>query len=361
MMNTPLTTTIDTEATSREIVWAREEPLQDTTPGVSGSGTCRRRGRGLRGLFIGLAVAAAIASGWQWWEYTSTWASTDNALLSGHILSISPRIAGTVAEVLVDENEHVEEGDVLVRLDAGDLLIAREKASAALTLAGAQLARAAAQVQRDEALSRQAGNDFERAERLHRQSSGVISQADFDAARSASDAARGGLQASRAAVAAAEAQVDLARAELDERDLQLGYSEIKAPVAGRIGRRGVEPGNRVQPGQALLALVRPDLWVTANFKETQLARMHPGQEARITIDGLPGREFAATLESISPASGAKFSLLPPDNATGNFTKVVQRVPVRIAFADDTLRSLAGRIVPGMSVVARVRIREESSP
>lgn len=316
---------------------------------------------GQRILLLALVAGAVLGLGWKWWNDSRTWAVTDNAVLSGHILSISPRIAGTVAEVLVDENEAVREGDVLVRLDAGDLRVVREKAAASLELARAQLAQAAAQVQRDEAVHRQSQNDLERAERLYHESSGVISRAEFDAARSTGDSALGILEASRAAVAAAQARVELAMAELAEADLQLGYTEIKAPAGGRIGRRNVEPGNRIQPGQALLALVRPELWVTANFKETQLAHMRPGQPAKLTIDGLPGRVFAGTLESISPASGSKFALLPPDNATGNFTKVVQRVPVRIVFADATPDSLAGRIVPGMSVVARVRIKDDPAP
>lgn len=312
-------------------------------------------------LILAVVAAVTLCLGWQWWDCNRTWMVTDNACLSGHILAISPRIAGTVEDVLVDENQEVREGEVLVRLDARDLRVGREKASASLALAQANLAEAHAQVQRDEPGMRQARNDFERAERLHREASGVISRADFDRARTGEESARGALAASRAAVAAAEARLDLAEADLAEADLQLGYTEIKAPVAGRIGRRNVEPGNRVQPGSALLALVRPELWVTANFKETQLAHMHPGQSASMSIDGVPGREFEGTVESISPASGAKFALLPPDNATGNFTKVVQRVPVRIVFASATPDALAGRMVPGMSVVARVRIRDGAAP
>lgn len=358
-MNTPITTRSFDEDSAG---WVDEGQAEGDTLAPSRAAATRRwTVAGRRGLVLAAVAGVALVVAWRWWDYSRTWAVTDNALLSGHILSISPRIAGTVAEVLVEENEEVREGAMLVRLDTGDLRVGRDKAAASLELARAQLAQAAAQVRRDEAGDLQARNDFERAERLHRGSSGVISQADFDAARSACDAARGALEASRAAVSAAEARVELAEAELAEADLQLAYTEIKAPVAGRIGRRNVEPGNRVTPGQALLALVRPELWVTANFKETQLAHMQPGQAAKVTIDGLPGRDFDCTVESISPASGAKFALLPPDNATGNFTKVVQRVPVRIVFADRASESLAGRIVPGMSVVARVRIKDAPSP
>jgi membrane fusion protein, multidrug efflux system len=367
-MNTQLTHAFEDgpsgfAALNREAAWPDDAPgpeeadrINTSSPAIPKRGGARRRA-----LILAVAAAVTIGLGWRWWDYNRTWMVTDNACLSGHILAISPRIAGTVEDVLVDENEEVREGEVLVRLDAGDLRVGREKASASLALAQANLAQAHAQVQRDESGMRQARNDFERAERLHRQSSGVISQADFDTARTSEESARGALEASRAVVAAASAHVDLAEAELAEADLQLGYTEIKAPVAGRIGRRNVEPGNRVQSGSALLALVRPELWVTANFKETQLAHMHPGQSASMSVDGVPGREFDGTVESISPASGAKFALLPPDNATGNFTKVVQRVPVRIVFASATPDALAARMVPGMSVVARVRIRDGAAP
>lgn len=308
-------------------------------------------------LLTMLALLSVSMVAWHWWDYSRTWVVTDNAYLSGHILTISPRIAGTVSEVLVDDNEDVAAGSVLARLDANDLKVQESKEGAALAQAEAQLVQARAQVVRDEAQAAKAGADFERADRLFHRSSGVISQADFDSARTALDAARGALDASRANVLAAEAQVQVATAHLAEVSLQLGYTEIIAPAAGRVGRKSIERGNRVLPGQALMALVTPEIWVTANFKETQLSRLHPGQTVKLTVDGLPGSEFTGRVDTFAPASGSQFALLPPDNATGNFTKVVQRVPVKIVFTGDIPATVAGRMVPGMSVIARVRTRD----
>jgi membrane fusion protein (multidrug efflux system) len=301
-------------------------------------------------------VAAAGYAGFRWWNYTRTWVSTDNAYISGHIHMVSTRVAGTVTDVLVAENQEVEAGALLARLDANDLNVQREKALAAAALASAQRDQARAQAMRDEAIADNAQLDFNRANSLIQDAPSAISKQEFDKAKAALSAARGALAATRASVAAAEAQVDAARAQVKEVELQLSYTEIVAPVAGRVGRKNLEAGNRVQPGQALLAIVQPRFWVTANFKETQLARLHPGQPVTLSLDSLPGRKFSGRVESIAPASGSQFALLPPDNATGNFTKIVQRVPVKIVFDGESVGASAQRIVPGMSVVVNVKVR-----
>jgi membrane fusion protein (multidrug efflux system) len=149
----------------------------------------------------------------------------------------------------------------------------------------------------------------------------------------------------------------VARANLEDAKLQLSYTEIVAPVSGQIGKKNLEVGNRVQPGQGLLALVQPDVWVTANFKETQLARLKAGQNVRVTIDSIPGRTFAGRVDSLSPASGAQFALLPPDNATGNFTKIVQRIPVKIVLEQKSVSGCENQIAAGMSAVVKVKARE----
>jgi membrane fusion protein (multidrug efflux system) len=146
-----------------------------------------------------------------------------------------------------------------------------------------------------------------------------------------------------------------AAANLKNAALQLAYTKITAPVSGEIGRKGVEVGQRVQPGQQLLAIVPNDFWVVANFKETQLERIHPGQKVSIKLDSFPHKEFTGKLESMSPASGAQFALLPPDNATGNFTKIVQRVPVKILFDPESFKGFESRVSPGMSAVVRVTV------
>ena len=153
-------------------------------------------------------------------------------------------------------------------------------------------------------------------------------------------------EAAEAQQAAAHAGVTGGEAAVREADRKLSHTIIVASAAGRIGNKNVEPGNRVQAGQNLLALVEAEVWVVANFKETQLAKMHPGQPVDVSVDALPGETFQGTIDSLAPASGAQFALLPADNATGNFTKVVQRVPVKIVFAPEILRKLADRLRPG---------------
>ena len=184
-----------------------------------------------------------------------------------------------------------------------------------------------------------------------------MEQAAADAAQASLKVAGSALQSAEAATAAARAQQQVAQADVKDTELQLSYTEIRAPAAGRIGRKNLETGNRVQPGQALLALVQPDVWVEANFKETQLARLKPGQPVRLRVDALPGRLLAGHVESLAPASGSQFALLPPDNATGNFIKIVQRVPVKIAVDRQDASDCEGRIVPGMSTLVEVKVRE----
>lgn len=283
--------------------------------------------------------------------------TTDNAQVSGHINTVSSRIAGTVAEVLVEENQQVMAGMVLARLDPGDLKVQRDRASALLAQAESQLVQARAQVGRDAALARKAGLDFERADKLFQGGSGVISKQEFDSVSATRDAAMAALEASKALELAATAQVRAASAQLEEVRLLLGYTEIKAPAAGRIGRKNLEVGNRVQSGQSLLSIVQSEIWVTANFKETQVDRLRPGQSVLLKLDGVPGDVLTGTVESFAPASGSQFALLPPDNATGNYTKVVQRIPVKIRMDREWQDRFAGRIVPGMSVVVSVLTRE----
>jgi membrane fusion protein, multidrug efflux system len=301
-------------------------------------------------------LPAAGYGGYRWWDYARTWVTTDNACLSGHVLTVSSRIAGTVSEVLVEDNQEVQAGKVLARLDPNDLKVLREKAAATLAQAEAQVAQARAQVLRDTALAGKARLDLDRAEKLFRDRNGVISEQEFDTSKAAWEAANAALNASQALQLAAEAQVLAATAQVKDVDLQLSYTEIVAPAAGRVGRKNLELGNRIQPGQALLAIVEPKVWVTANFKETQLQHLRPCQKVKLEVDTFPGTDFTGEVESLAPASGAQFALLPPDNATGNFTKIVQRVPVKIVFGPESTREFAGRLVPGMSVTVKVRVR-----
>jgi len=323
---------------------------------------------------------------------------TDDAYVAGHLHQVSSRVEGTVSEVLVDDNQLVKEGEPMVRLDPLELEIGLQKAKAnlnharaseaqaraAASQAKAQAGQAQAEVSQAEAKVLQAAAQFqvadqnkERNTRLYTSDNRAISKADmdntggqYDAAQAELKGAKAGREAagsSLAAAAAAEesaaaqlaaAQATVAAGEAAVRDAErlLSYTNITAPVTGRIGAKNVESGNRLQPGQAVLSVAEEATWVVANFKETQLGRMRAGQKAELEIDALPGRRFTGKVESLSPASGAQYALLPPDNATGNFTKVVQRVPVKIVFDPESIKGFQERIRPGLSVVVNVKIR-----
>ncbi|TAL03546.1 MAG: HlyD family secretion protein [Verrucomicrobia bacterium] len=318
--------------------------------------TPRKRRRATLGFALALLVLAAGYGGYRWWSYASTWVTTDNAYVAGHIHTVSTRVPGTVKEVFVSENQDVAAGALLARLDASDFKVKQAEARALLAQAEAQVAQARAQITREEAVANKAQLDFDRADRLIREANSLISKAEFDAAKASLDAARGSLGATRAVELAAQAQVQVATAQLADAELQLSYTDIVAPAAGRVGRKSIEAGNHVQPGQALLAVVQPEVWVTANLKETQLKHLRAGQSVKLSVDSLPDHEFTGRVESIAPASGAQFALLPPDNATGNFTKIVQRLPVKIVFDEASVSEFAGRLAPGMSVVVKVNTR-----
>ena len=168
----------------------------------------------------------------------------------------------------------------------------------------------------------------------------------------------GGVQTevNRSQYAAAQAQIAQAQANLKDAQLQLSYTNITAPNSGRVGRKTVEEGQRVQPGQPLMAIVDNQYWVVANFKETQLEKMQPGESVEVKLDAFPHHTFTGRVDSISPASGAQFALLPPDNATGNFTKIVQRVPVKIVLDSQSIKGYESRIVPGMSAEVSVEVK-----
>ncbi len=331
----------------------------------------------------GLALVAVTAIG-GYVYYAAGFESTDDAFLEGNVHPVSPRINGTVSRVLVDDNAHVEAGQPLVEIDPADLNLAVQGAEADLAQARAnanqvtaQIARAQAEVEAATARIAQgaaqlnrAQLDFKRMENLASDSIHAISRMDFDAARAQFDAtqaaqqslgaerasAEAGLAAAEAQRTVALAQIQKASAALGTAKLQADYTIVRAPSAGRVARKNVEVGQRLQPGQPVMSIVADDVWVVANFKESQLARLRAGQPVEVRVDAVEGRVFEGTVESFSPGTGAKFSLLPPDNATGNFTKVVQRVPVKILFSASTLGSAAARLTPGLSALVKISLR-----
>ncbi len=414
----------------------------------------RKRVMGL--AVLGVLILAALAYGAYYWHWSQLHVSTDDAFISGHISPVSARVGGTVIAVLVDDNQDVKVGDVLVRLDARDYEVARAQARAAVEAARGELENATTTVpltddttrsllheadaslgatahgatitehdleqRRSELASKQAAiaaadsavqgaeADFQRARQDRERAAdllkqGLIAQQDYDhadaafkTAQAAVDMARHKLAQARddarqaaaavrsqdaavaqarqriaqaqaavanarsprqqvkvreAQVAAARGRLELALANLQQAQLNLDYTTIRSPVAGRVTKKAVEVGQIATAGQPLLSLVDLDnVWVVANYKETQLTDVRPGQHATIEVDTYPGHVFKGHVDSIQGGSGAVFSLLPPENATGNYVKVVQRVPVKIVFNQPPDVYLG----PGMSVVPDVKVR-----
>jgi membrane fusion protein, multidrug efflux system len=297
-----------------------------------------------------LLAVAGVAFGAKTVIFYSHHAETDDAQIEGHIDPVLPRIAGYVAEVRVGDNQHVAAGDVLARIDPRDFESRVSMAQAALENTQAAVTVTQAKVDAAKSKSTKAAQDLTRAAALHEQR--VVSQQEYDAAKAAADATAAEYTAAVREVSAAQAQVAQKRADLDYAKLQLTYATMTAPADGVISKKSVEVGQYVQAGQPLMAIVEDkDVWVIANFKETQLRRMRIGQPVAIHVDAYPQVTFHGRIESIAAATGAKFSLLPPDNATGNFVKVVQRIPVKVLFTDspDTAHPL--RV--GMDVTATV--------
>lgn len=311
----------------------------------------KTRKRVLLGLVV-LAVIAGLAFGIKQVVFYRHHAETDDAQVEGHIDPVLPKISGYVTEVLVRDNQKVAAGQLLLTIDTRDLQAKADTARAALENARAKTAVARANVSLARTQSVKAAADLARFTALRRKEE--ISQLQYDAARAASDSSAQSVTAALRGVSAAEAEVAQKKADLDFAQLQLSYSSVEAPASGTVSKKSVEIGQFVQAGQPLLAIVEDnETWVVANFKETQLKKMRVGQPVSIEVDAYPKAVFHGKVESLAAATGAKFALLPPDNATGNFTKVVQRVPVKIVFTDppDPARPMRA----GMSVNAIVRV------
>lgn len=318
----------------------------------------------------GVSILGGLALfGFHAWREGRNWVETDNAYLDSPVHPLASRLIGTVDEVLVEENSRVRQGQVLVRLDPRDTQARREQAEAklsemkaSLVASEASVSRAMANVRLDGIILQKAELDLIRMQGLSQSGHASVARKELDDAQSAHDTALAAVSVSQSAVLVAEAGVEVAHAQVAsavathrEAVLQCEYTTITAPVTGRVGRRNVESGQPVIPAQPLFALVGDDFWLTANFKETQIARLHPGQEVLIRFDAFPGRDWPGTVESLSPASGSRFALLPPDNATGNFTRVVQRLPVRIRIDESVVRAIGERLAPGLSAKVKVRV------
>jgi len=309
-------------------------------------------------MIMGVVLLALVALGARRWIYGLSHVSSDNAQVDGHIVPILPKVGGFVTEVRIDENQNVKAGDTLVVLDDRDykVRLAQAEADLAVALAGvsnrARVGQAEALVEQAQANALKAHADLERVRPLALQE--IVSKQQLDAVEATARAADAALAAAQAALLAADARVGAARAARDQAALNLSYTRVIAPSSGVVSKKTVELGQLVQAGQPLMSVVPlEDVWVTANLKETEVADVKPGEPVDFTVDAYPGGHFTGHVQSLSPATGARFSLLPPDNATGNFTKVVQRVPVRVR--PDKVDP-AHPLRPGLSVVVTIQTK-----
>jgi membrane fusion protein, multidrug efflux system len=371
--------------------------------------------RSVRTRVVAGALIVALAA-FAWWLYARHFEETDDAQIDGDITAVSPRVAGTVVAVHVVDHQQVKKGDLLFELDPTDLEVAVAQARAAVAQAEAayqaenpsvaitetsnrasvaaaedevqnaraELAAAKHELDQAEAQNRFAQLQLQRGKQLV--ASNTISQNDYDQRVSAADVARANVEAARQRVAQKQSKLDtaetrlretrqnaprqlvsreaslqmrkanleLAQAQLKQAELNLSYAKIAAPASGVLGKKSVNVGERVQPGQQLVPLTQTgSLWVTANFRETQIELMKPGQKATVHVDAID-RDYDGAVESFAGATGSRYSLLPPENASGNYVKVVQRIPVRIRL--DPGQPEMERLRPGMSVEPKVRVR-----
>lgn len=338
-----------------------------------------------RRLFIFLTLVLLIAGAFfaEWFFKGRFVESTDNAYVQGEITRVSSQLAARVDQVLVQDNQHVEQGQLLVKLEPDDFRLALERAQAALatreaerlqaqsklTQQGSLITSAQAQVAASQATLGRTQLDLSRVQALR--TPGFVSEervttlsADSHIARSQVTKAQADAESQRlqintlsADVKRLDALIASAKVDVAQAEVNLRRGEIHAPISGLIGQRAVRNGQYVQAGAYLLSIVPDeDIWIQANFKETQIGHMAVGQPAELIFDAYSDTPIHGRIDSLFAASGAQFSLLPPDNATGNFTKVVQRIPVKLTFAPDN--PLRGKIRPGMSVTVKVNIKSD---
>jgi membrane fusion protein (multidrug efflux system) len=331
-----------------------------------------------------LVLLAAAAWGADWWAVGRFMQGANDAYLDADQVVVAPKVQGYVAAVLVADNQDVRAGQALVRIDPRPLQASLDQAVAAAAAREADLEAAKAQLDRQVASAAQARAELgrtrasaglaerqleryrplvrsgaETAERLEQLASERDQAREAEAAgAAAADAAQRQIGVLQAQIVQAAAQVKAAQAAAEQARLNLGDTVVTSAIAGRVGDRAVRVGQFVNPGTRLMTVVPlGDIYLTANFKETQIGRMRPGQPVKVRLDALPGRDIEGVVESFAPGTGARFALLPPENATGNFTKIVQRVPVRIRLTPDAADR--ARLLPGLSATVKVDTRGAS--
>ena len=355
-------------------------PERPTPVGNNASPAAASKPKRARRLLLLGAVGGALLVGAAVWYFINVgYETTDDATIEAHVIEVSPKVSAHVMAVHFDDNYDVKRGDLLVELDPRDFDVNLASAQANLASAKSKLTQAEAQqnvaragigqtkadLASAEATADNAEADLKRNEQLYQ--THVIDRREYDASTAQAKSDVANVESSAKKVTSQEAQVQMAdaqysaasaaekqaEAQLRQAELQLSYTRIYAPFNGRVTKKSVEPGNYVQPGQTLFSLVPPDVWVIANFKETQLKSMKIGQPVSVQVDAVPGHDFKAHVDSFQVGTGGRFTLLPPENATGNFVKVVQRVPVKIVF--DEPASTLERFWAGESVEPRVNV------
>ena len=358
-----------------------EAPENDGAPDgtiTSTNGTAKKSKRYLHLLAGVSGIAVAIAAGVYYERFIAPFESTDDAFIEGDATPVAPQVAGQVVQLMVKDNESVKAGDVMLQIDPREFQAKVDQARANLAAAKSRLEQANAQFSVDQAkveqekanvIAAQAESRYAAADFKRFQSIGVwgisesqldladtrarSSAAQVDAARNKESAAEAQSQLDKATIQTAAATVALNEAALRQAELDLSYTRVTAPVSGFVTHRTVDEGAYVQPGQNLLAVMPRQVWIVANFKETQLKHMRPGQLVEVKVDAYPQAKFTGHVDSIQAGTGARFSLLPPENATGNFVKVVQRVPVKIVL--DSVPDSNFVLGAGMSVEPSVRV------
>lgn len=277
--------------------------------------------------------------------------STDDAFVEGHIITIAPRVSGPVIKLNIEDNQEVKKGDLLLEIDPKDYEVKLKQSQAKLAEAKAALNSAKNQVVKSNSELEFASKDHKRYSAMYEK--GISSKQDFESSQTGLTAAKANDNSAKSKEEEISATIKRLEAEIEQDKLNLSYTKIYAPEDGRITHRSVEQGNYIQTAQPLFSIVPQNVWIVANFKETQVADMKKGQPVKIKIDAYGHKTFNGKVDSLQMASGAKASLFPPENAVGSYVKIVQRIPVKIVFTDD----ISGyNIIPGMSVVPTVKVK-----
>jgi len=322
----------------------RSQERKEPADGAEGRQSNNAPLYGKRRIIIPAAilVLAALVGAWYWYVNLRDYVSTDDAYIDQNRVAVSSKILGRIASLAVDEGDSVSGGQAIVQLDEKDLNAQKDQALASLRLAEESLRLSQVQLERSQEDYARAENQFENA---------VITKEDYDHSRNAVEAARAEHSIALARIGAAQAQVAVVQAELDN-------CTIYSPVTGSVAKRWVLPGEIVQPGQPVFAIYdRTQTWVTANLEETNLQDLRLGQEVQISVDTYPDKSFAGRVFQIGGSTAAQFSLIPPTNASGNFTKVTQRVPIKISIRQHlATHESPVLLLPGMSVEVRIKVK-----